>query len=837
MNNPEHILDSPQGGQAPADTAPLSAPSSLSHRTAIRVLESITDAFATFDREWHFTFVNSHAERMLARAREELLGQSVWDVFPETVGTISDHEYHRAVAEQTTVSFEQFYPPLRAWFDVRAYPSPDGLSVFFQDITARKLAEREREGREQRERFLAELAERARALTDPDALIGDAVQSVGEFLGVARCVFVDIDIEADICTALPDYRADDTVISIAGVFPISAFGPFVVAEYRAGRAVTVNDVRTDSVRVPPDYLMAYEEIGVGAYMTAPVMHSARLVSAIAVHSTTPRCWKPEELALLQNVVERTWLTVEVLRQERALMREAEAMAHVLESITEAFFSLDKDWRFVLINDRADQLMTKKRTQVLGQNFWEAYPGLLGTTFEREYRRAMAEGVAVTFEEFYRPLDAWLEVRAYPSEGGLSVFYQNVTERKRSEEALRESEERYRLLVESTGGGVYGMDAEGCFTFVNQAAAQMLRFTPERLIGQNVHALIHHTRPDGTAYPEDECPISHALRSGENAHAEDDVFWRVDGAALPVSYRAAPIFEQGRVRGAVVTFSDIGERKALDEERERLAQRERNIARQLQAALTPSIPDHVPGLALAKYYEAALDEAGVGGDFYDVFPVAPGCTALVIGDLAGKGLAAASQVATVRNMLRYALYRARTLAGALESLNVVLAEQRLLAGFATLFVGTYDNTKYTLTYVNCGQESALVRRIGGDVEQLAPTAPVLGLHEDSRFDERTVRLTPGDAVAVFTDGLTEVGRTRREMLGVAGVASLLENLPPPEPADSAEAAANYLARGLIAGVDAAAQNGVVRDDVCLLLAVVENGADIAAAGVRQGECDT
>ena len=91
---------------------------------------------------------------------------------------------------------------------------------------------------------------------------------------------------------------------------------------------------------------------------------------------------------------------------------------------------------------------------------------------------------------------------------------------------------------------------------------------------------------------------------------------------------------------------------------RVQQRERNIATQLQQALQPAVPETIAGLSLAHYYEAALDEAGVGGDFYDVYAVDKGCTALIVGDLSGKGLAAASQVATVRNMLRAVLYLGR-----------------------------------------------------------------------------------------------------------------------------------------------------------------------------------
>ena len=214
------------------------------------ILNSVTDAVVTFDREWRFAYLNDQAERVLARERAALLGRSLWDEFPETVGTVSDIEYHRAVAEQVTVSFEQYYPPLS-----RLVP---GTRVSRARRTVRLLPGHHRAGRAQRERerFLADLAERARGLADPDEVIADAVRSVGEFLGVARCVFADIDIEADTCTIPPDYCADDTVASMAGTFPISDFGPFLVAEYGAGRTVVVEDVRADAARFPAAYVAA-----------------------------------------------------------------------------------------------------------------------------------------------------------------------------------------------------------------------------------------------------------------------------------------------------------------------------------------------------------------------------------------------------------------------------------------------------------------------------------------------------------------------------------------------------------------------------------------------------
>lgn len=104
-------------------------------------LESITDAFFALDQQWCFTYVNAQAETLLQKQRQEILGQNIWDVFAEAVGSAFYQQYHLAVERQISVQFEAFYPPLAAWYVVHAYPSQEGLSVYFQDITARKQIE------------------------------------------------------------------------------------------------------------------------------------------------------------------------------------------------------------------------------------------------------------------------------------------------------------------------------------------------------------------------------------------------------------------------------------------------------------------------------------------------------------------------------------------------------------------------------------------------------------------------------------------------------------------------------------------------------------------------
>jgi PAS domain S-box-containing protein len=112
------------------------------------VLESITDAFLTLDREWRVTFINTEGERVLERAREDLLGRVVWDEFPEAVGSTFQLEYERALREGRSVQFREFFPPLDRWFDVSAYPSDGGIAIYFRDVTERVATEERLRDRE-----------------------------------------------------------------------------------------------------------------------------------------------------------------------------------------------------------------------------------------------------------------------------------------------------------------------------------------------------------------------------------------------------------------------------------------------------------------------------------------------------------------------------------------------------------------------------------------------------------------------------------------------------------------------------------------------------------------
>jgi PAS domain S-box-containing protein len=112
-------------------------------RTIADIFERVTDAFVALDANWRYTYVNQKAAEIFHRRREDLIGKHIWTEFPEGVGQPFYHAYYRAAEKQTPIQMEEYYPPYERWFQNRIYPSKDGLSIFFQDITERKRAEEE----------------------------------------------------------------------------------------------------------------------------------------------------------------------------------------------------------------------------------------------------------------------------------------------------------------------------------------------------------------------------------------------------------------------------------------------------------------------------------------------------------------------------------------------------------------------------------------------------------------------------------------------------------------------------------------------------------------------
>ena len=236
---------------------------------------------------------------------------------------------------------------------------------------------------------------------------------------------------------------------------------------------------------------------------------------------------------------------------------------ILQSITDEFFAVDREWRYTYINGRAlDRVRTLRgeelaREDLLGRIAWEMVPEVVGTVFYEKYQEAVREQKAVDFEAYSPLSDRWIEAHAYPSEEGLSVYCQDVTERKRAEEELRESSRRVEEILESVTDAFYAMDKDWRFTYLNDRAVRLAsqlageEFTREGLLGRT----LWETLPAvvGTSI-EDE--YRRAVREGRTAVFE---------YPYPGGGRVFEVHAYPSEQGLSVYFRDVTERKWAEEE--------------------------------------------------------------------------------------------------------------------------------------------------------------------------------------------------------------------------------------------------------------------------------
>jgi len=167
-----------------------------------------------------------------------------------------------------------------------------------------------------------------------------------------------------------------------------------------------------------------------------------------------------------------------------------------------------------------------------------------------------------------------------------TIIEDITERKRAEadleeaqlqrsklqeavlrlelEAAQKTNDLHRLILESAGEGIYGLDKDGLTTFANPSASAMLGYQPHELIGKSQHAMIHHSHPDGSIYEKETCHIYEALHDGKVHFCDTEVFWKKDGTSFPVAYTSTPMMQDGKPNGAVVVFQEISERKRREQ---------------------------------------------------------------------------------------------------------------------------------------------------------------------------------------------------------------------------------------------------------------------------------
>ncbi len=286
------------------------------------------------------------------------------------------------------------------------------------------------------------------------------------------------------------------------------------------------------------------------------------------------------------------------RVNQAPREGAGQLSLIVDHLPALISYVDSDQRYCFVNSAYEKWFGNSQREVEGRHVKEVLGEPAYQAIEKYVTRALA-GELVTYEAAVPYKDGgerYIDATYVPDftqdgkVGGFFVLVRDISEPKRAEEwlrraydelefrveertvelrnaneALSESEEQVRLLLNSTAEAIYGIDLEGNCSFANPACAEILGYDSAKdFLGKHMHDLIHHTRPDGTRYPAEECLIHQAFRRGEGTHVEDEVLWRRDGTSFAAEYWSYPVRRDGEVVGAVVTFLDITERRQAEE---------------------------------------------------------------------------------------------------------------------------------------------------------------------------------------------------------------------------------------------------------------------------------
>jgi PAS domain S-box-containing protein len=407
------------------------------------ILDSITDAFFSLNGDWEFSYVNCQSEKTLGLPASELLGRSIWEVYPGTVGSDFEHMYRKAARERNALTFCSYYPDHDRWYDVNVYPAPDGLSVYFRDITAR-MREEKRQG------ALFRLTEIFRDLSASEEIIFRASELTGQTLRVSRVGYGTIDPVAETLHVVRDWNAPG-VETLAGTLKLRDYGSFI-DDLKAGKFIAIDDVDKDSRTA--DSAAALKGRSAASFVNVPVIEQNRLVAVIFVNHAQVRNWSAEDLAFIRDVAERTRTASERARNAEELARvvaDSERRRRLYETLLEntpdLAYVFDLDHRFTYANKVLLDIWGRTWEEAIGRNCLElGYAPWHAEMHDREIDQVIATRQFVRGEVPFEGVNGrrvyeYIFVPVLGPDGAVEAIAgttRDMTERKQAEEAMRDA---------------------------------------------------------------------------------------------------------------------------------------------------------------------------------------------------------------------------------------------------------------------------------------------------------------------------------------------------------------------------------------------------------------
>ncbi|BAZ22923.1 multi-sensor hybrid histidine kinase [Kalymmatonema gypsitolerans NIES-4073] len=446
------------------------------------ILESITDAFVAFDHQWRYTYVNQQATKLLHKTREELLGKQVWEeVFPETVGNLAYQEFHRAVTEQVAVVFEEFGQPIGKWLEVHAYPSPDGLAVYFRDISERKQAEEALKEQERKYRYIFEAA--GVAIFEEDfSLVQEAIahlkaQGVQNF----RAYFAEHpEFLRQAVDMVRIVNVNDTAVRMFG------------AQNKNELLASLDQVfipETLEVFVEELLALANSETYFEAETILQTIKGERLNVLFTITFPPPTAKFHSVLVSIMNITERK-------QAEAAVQASEERFRSFVEANVVGILFSDVDGGISEANDEFLRIVGYTQEDIkAGRLRWiDITPPEHLYLDELAIAEAKEKGACTPYEkEYIRKDGSRVPVVIGYSLVGESrhkaiAFILDISERKQALEALRHSEERFQAFMNNSPAASWMTDADGRVIYLSQTYYRIFKLPTTDALGKSIFEL-------------------------------------------------------------------------------------------------------------------------------------------------------------------------------------------------------------------------------------------------------------------------------------------------------------------------------------------------------------
>ncbi len=295
-----------------------------SNRSAVEILESITEGFFTLDRKWCFGYVNAEAHRILGVELGSLSRRVIWEVYPGLEGTPFWNCYHQTMDERVKTSFTAYYAAQDRWYEATVFPAPEGVSVYFRNVTESK-------GRETQREALADLSRRLGGAADAGKAGYEGAVVLGTTLKVSRVGYGTVDHDSGNLFVDRDWIRPG-VASLAGVTPLSHYGTFIDS-LRRGEFIAISDVRLDPRTAQA--AAALESKQARSFVNVPVLEQGRLMAVLFVNDDKVRDWTPDEIGFIEEAAARTRTAVERASAEQVLRASEERYRRLNDELSDA----------------------------------------------------------------------------------------------------------------------------------------------------------------------------------------------------------------------------------------------------------------------------------------------------------------------------------------------------------------------------------------------------------------------------------------------------------------------------------------------------------------------